>query len=338
MGLVRAVPLFLASPRILLWDLRADRRNPPLAALAAESDAERFVWRILPHAARSFALSIMCLSRPAARACAVGYLQCRILDTLEDLVADPVERRAALLAAAQRLPRGAAPIAVRSWVQQDARDALHRLLLQQAHKVDAVTRSLPQAEQHLVHQLVHDMAMGMLRCDALRSSGGALRDDAALVDYCDTVIGGPLRFCAQLFLRERRDGAERVAAAAPHMAGASAFLQLANISRDLEKDLARCVVHVPELEPWLPAALVSAQGGAGHLMVAPTVEGAALRAAVAAARRRITHLALAHRAAFEAAVAAVAPGRCSPVRLAAWVLRRSTLRHHQRMLRRAASD
>ena len=324
MGLSSVVPLFLASPRILLWDLRADRRNPPLATLAEESDNERFLWRILPHAARSFALSILCLPRSTARACAVAYLHCRILDSLEDLVSDPMERRAALLSAAERLPYGGALPPIQSWIQQDSRDAVHRLLCEHAAKVDAVTALLSREQQQLVQSLVHEMATGMVRLDVSRGPKGALRSDAALLDYCDTVIGAPLRFCAHLFLAKRHDGAARFAAAAPHIAGASAFLQLANISRDLEKDLARGVVHVPELEVWIQPAGVAPSAGCAQ--------------AIAAARLRLTNLALAQRCAFDKAILAVAPGRCSLIRLAAWVLRRNTLCHHSRMLARVAAS
>ncbi len=186
--------------------------------------------------------------------------------------------------------------------------------------MDQLTLALPERARALLLALVEEMALGMLRCDATRSVAGAFPDDRALVDYCDVVIGSPLRFCMELFLGGRRDATRRTLEARVHIAEASAFLQLANISRDLEKDFARGVVHVPELEPFLLHR--KAHG---------------LTEAVRAARARLSRLALGFTPGFDAAVAAVAPGTFSPAALAARVMRRTTLRHHQRMLRRALS-
>lgn len=319
--MLSGLPLFLASPRILCFDLAANRRHPDLAALRAEPDPERFLWRVLPHAARSFALSILCLSRSHAKAAALAYLQCRMLDTVEDLAVDPLERRRALEGMACRLREGAALKPPLHWKRQDARDDVHLLLLERAADVDQITLALPEHERALLLALVEEMALGMLRCDAARSAGGAFPDDRALVDYCDVVIGSPLRFCMALFLGGARDAASRTEKARAHIREASAFLQLANISRDLEKDLARGVAHVPELEPFLLQR-----------------EAPALDAAVRGARLRLSRLALGFTAGFDAAVAAVAPGTLSPAALAARVMRQTTLRHHQRMLRRALAQ
>ena len=71
---------------VLLWrGLTAKRDTPDLDRLNAETDPESFVWSILPHAARSFAASIVALPRRKGRAAAVAYLYCRMLDTYEDL-------------------------------------------------------------------------------------------------------------------------------------------------------------------------------------------------------------------------------------------------------------
>ena len=68
--------------------LTVDRNRPDFAALGAERDPERFLWKVLPHAARSFAASIVVLPRDQAMASAVAYLYCRMLDTYEDLIDD----------------------------------------------------------------------------------------------------------------------------------------------------------------------------------------------------------------------------------------------------------
>src|SRR5688500_4212346 len=73
-------------------DLRADRNAPPLDLLEREEDPERFRWRMLPHAARTFSLAIAVLPDRLARTIGVAYLGCRILDTVEDLARDAGER------------------------------------------------------------------------------------------------------------------------------------------------------------------------------------------------------------------------------------------------------
>jgi len=85
-------PALARRPQLLLQGVTANRRSPDLDALAAETRPERFVWRILPHAARSFAASIVVLPREQARAAAVAYLYCRMLDTYEDLHPDAAAR------------------------------------------------------------------------------------------------------------------------------------------------------------------------------------------------------------------------------------------------------
>jgi hypothetical protein len=74
----------------------ADRKQPPLSKLKAIKDPERFLWRILPHAARTFSLSIVFLPARMRRALAVAYLYCRMLDTYEDLLPTTDEKQRAL--------------------------------------------------------------------------------------------------------------------------------------------------------------------------------------------------------------------------------------------------
>jgi phytoene/squalene synthetase len=315
------LPLFLTHPRLLWFDLRANRRRPDLQALRAEHDPEAFVWKVLPHAARSFALSILCLSHAHARTSALAYLQCRMLDTVEDLTLDPSERLVTLERMAHRLRLGHELVPPAHWKRQDARDDVHLLLIERSREIDALTLALPQRERELILSLVEEMACGMLRTEAARGPQGAFPDDEALVDYCDVVIGSPLRFCARLFLSEDARGAQRVEAAWPHIPRASAFLQLANISRDLEKDLARGVVHVPEMVELLDGA-----------------DEARRLSVISAARARLSRLALGFSADFDAAARAVAPRWATPSAMAARVMRRATLRHHRRMLARSAAS
>ena len=55
------LPFVLRRPVLLLRDLLMDRRRPDLERLAMIQEPERFVWEILPHAARTFSACIILL-------------------------------------------------------------------------------------------------------------------------------------------------------------------------------------------------------------------------------------------------------------------------------------
>ncbi|HEY7686199.1 MAG TPA: squalene/phytoene synthase family protein, partial [Gemmatimonadales bacterium] len=105
------VPFALRRPWLLTRDLLQSRSQPNVERLQEVADPETFVWSILPHAARTFAACITLLPAESARAAAVAYLYCRILDTYEDLIPQPAEREAALADFSRRfrLTDGAAP-------------------------------------------------------------------------------------------------------------------------------------------------------------------------------------------------------------------------------------
>src|SRR5262249_60962117 len=59
--------------RRLFENLRADRHRPPLERLAAITEAERFVWRLLPYAGRPFSFCIAVLPPRTARPLAAPH-------------------------------------------------------------------------------------------------------------------------------------------------------------------------------------------------------------------------------------------------------------------------
>ncbi len=247
--------------------LRARRARPDLRALAAEQDAVRFVWEILPHAARSFAASIVVLPRPASTTAAVAYLYARMLDTYEDLLVEVDDRPRALRAFAGRLDQHPLPPAERisDDLARDDRDRLHVLLVERAHMVDQVYASLPEHHRQAVAELITAMADGMANsCERFSAQGGVLATDDQILEYCHHVIYHPACFVIELLGGHSQPVARDAAAT-------SEFIQLANITRDIEKDLARGIAYDPAL--------------AEHL-------GEFEPRAIAAARRRLTGMAL----------------------------------------------
>jgi len=234
---------------LLLRGLLANRDRPDLVSLGAEDDPERFVWRVLPHAARSFAASIVILPVEKARASAVAYLYSRILDTYEDLHPDVEQRGVLLDDFARRFESGllSTPVPIPDTLARDDRDRLHLLLVDRCEMVDAVYRSLPFDVQQSITELVRSMADGMVwSTDRFERQGGILDNGEQVTRYCRNVIGNPVLFILGLMSSKvPTPAAERDAFAVGEM------IQLANITRDVEKDLARGIGYHPALKPFL---------------------------------------------------------------------------------------
>jgi len=243
---------------VLLWRGLTTRRDAPdLARLAGETDPESFVWSILPHAARSFAASIVALPRRKARAAAVAYLYCRMLDTYEDLYPESEDRVAELLRFGGRLretsPPPPTPIA--DTLATDERDRLHLLLVARCDLVDAVYGKLAGEQQDAIARLVEDMADGMAwSTETLARQHGVLIGQVQVVRYCHNVIGHPALFALRLL-----EGHEPTPAAAQDALRVSEMVQLANITRDIEKDLERGIAYHAALEPF-----TRGRGDVGH--------------------------------------------------------------------------
>ena len=267
------------------------------------------MWAILPHAARSFAPSILLLPEDDARAAAVGYLYARMLDTYEDLSDDPAQAREALALFASRFDGGRpgeAPPAPRP-ATSDLRDRTHLLLVDRHRLVDEVFMQLDSSTRARIIRLAQDMAAGMIEFSTIfERQQGVLDDERQVLDYCHRVIGLPALFVMETLLGSlsgdhRRDALE-----------VSELIQLANITRDIEKDLQRGIAYHPALRAHL--------GSNGEEVTA---------LAVAAARRDLILLATRRAGSFRRLVDAVGLPRLSPARAAAVLMVLFTDRHYR---------
>jgi phytoene/squalene synthetase len=246
-----ANPFVFRRPWLLLRDLLVDREEPDLASLAGETEPERFVWRILPHAARTFSACIALLPSRAALPAAVAYLYCRTLDTYEDLLTDPVEKDAALAAFAARLdvesPKLEPAPPIDGAAARDARDRSHVLLVRRHDAVDAVFVTLPADIRALIVDLVRDMAEGMRWSSRIfEEEGGVLRSEEDVLLYCRHVIGNPVVFTVRLIRYLKLGGTELPPDLREDAMRVGELVQLANITRDIEKDLRRGIAYLPE--------------------------------------------------------------------------------------------
>lgn len=311
------LPISIRRPFLILRDLIVSRERPDLDALQAIDDPERFVWAILPHAARTFAACIALLPGRTAVASAVAYLYCRMLDTYEDLVADRGAREDALRRFAKRFavhPPSPAPAIVDA-TDRDDRDRAHLLLVRRAALVDRVFVSLDEPAQHAVRELVRDMAEGMRWSSAaFESNGGVLPDADHLARYCRHVLGNPVVFSLRLLRLRYGVTADLTPDEREDAMLVGEMVQLANITRDVEKDLRRGVAY--------DAAL---RGDLGR--DARQESDAALLSRCLDVRRRLVLMAVALAPAYRRVVASIPLPKTSVARASAVLMLLFTERH-----------
>lgn len=303
------LPFSIRRLWLLVRGAMVDRDDPRFDYLGSIEDPEQFVWAILPHAARSFAPSILLLPEDAARAAAVGYLYARMLDTYEDLSATPSEARKALLLFADRFSTdrpGEAPPSPNPSTA-DSRDQTHLLLIDRHRLVDEMFLQLDTITRSRITRLVEEMSSGMIEFSNLfEQQGGVLHEEQQVLDYCHRVIGLPALFVMELLLGEISGEHERDALEV------SELIQLANITRDIEKDLRRGIAYHPKLQPHLGS------DGAGEAAKD-----------VAVARRDLMLLATKRAGSFRRLVETADLPRLSPARAAAVLMMLFTDRHYR---------
>jgi phytoene/squalene synthetase len=298
------IPWALRRFVLLFRGARTDRDRPDLDRLASIDDPMDFVWTILPHAARTFAPSILLLPKAPARAAAVAYLYCRMLDTYEDL-SHPADCETALNAFGTRMTTLDPPPPVPGVPPRDDRDRVHLLLVERCELVDRAFATLPVADRRAVADLVAAMAEGMIwSTQRFSEQGGVLVDAEQVSRYCHHVIGEPILFTLPLVTgtvltdHQRRDAL-----------ASSELIQLANITRDVERDLERGIGYHPALLP--------------HLGKRDVPEP------VAAARRTLMSQALPHVPAYNRLATQLATGWFSPARASAVLMLLHTDRHYR---------
>lgn len=234
---------------LILRDLFTRRERPDLERLARIDEPEAFVWAILPHAARTFSACIAMLPARAALPAAVAYLYCRMLDTYEDLVPDSSARDASLRAFADRLALtegsslSPAPTIVAA-TDRDERDRAHLLLVRRASLVDRVYLGFDAPTRAVVRDLVVDMAEGMRWSSAtFEAQGGVLSGEDQLTQYCRHVLGNPVVFGMRLLRLAHGRVPELTAEEREDAMRVGEMVQLANVTRDVEKDLRRGIAY-----------------------------------------------------------------------------------------------
>ena len=238
-------------------NLLANRRKPPLSKLRDIKDPEHFFWQILPHAARTFSLVIVFLPPRMRRALALAYLYCRMLDTYEDLLPTVHEKERALQRFIDRFDDPdslkSAP-ALDPALTVDPRESTHLLLVNRASEIDHSFEQLDRPQQDAIRRLVRRMGTGMIWSSRIfAQQEGVLKTPGQLSRYCWHVLGTPILFADEMQRLDQGISPEIDDARLRLCAVVGEVIQLANITRDLEKDYERGIYYHPQL-PGLEGA------------------------------------------------------------------------------------
>jgi phytoene/squalene synthetase len=232
-------------------NLLANRKKPPLSKLREIKDPEHFFWQILPHAARTFSLVIVFLPPRMRRALALAYLYCRMLDTYEDLLPTLQEKERALQRFIDRFgdPDGlkSAP-ALDPALTVDPRESTHLLLVNRAAEIDHSFEKLNRPQQDAICRLVRRMGSGMIWSSRIfAQQKGVVKTPGQLSRYCWHVLGTPILFADEMQRLDQGLSPEIDDERLRQCAVVGEVIQLANITRDLEKDYERGIFYHPDL-------------------------------------------------------------------------------------------
>ncbi len=235
----------------IIVNLLANRRQPSLSKLKEIKDPEQFLWQILPHAARTFSLVIVFLPPRMRRTLAVAYLYCRMLDTYEDLLPTVEEKERALQCFINRFSGsgGLKPApTLDPALTSDARESTHLLLVNRAALIDRNFDRLDRPQQEAIRRLVGRMGEGMIWSSRIfAEQDGILRTPGQLSRYCWHVLGTPVLFADEVQRLDQGLAPEIGDARLRLCAVVGEVIQLANITRDLEKDYERGIFYHPDL-------------------------------------------------------------------------------------------
>ncbi len=239
-----------------------ERTNGALQA-TGERHALAFARGIIGRVSRTFAIGIAVLPGDLGKAVLVGYLLCRIADTIEDDGTATASRRQALLAEFVRCFDETARAAQFAAEASDiAADDAYLDLLRGTDHVFALLRSLPPRTAAIVEKWTREMALGMGEFVGRYPSGIRIQTMPEYRRYCYYVAGTVGHLLTDLWYAHsalvRAPQYERM------LANCEAFgeaLQTVNILKDIAWDIEH------ENAAFVPEDLLRARGSSHRTML-----------------------------------------------------------------------
>jgi farnesyl-diphosphate farnesyltransferase len=216
-----------------------------------ESD-EAFCQRLLPQVSRTFALSIELLPESLREAVRVGYLLCRVVDSIEDEAdLSPRVRIELFDAFDAAMEDDLAPTAAFEALSAALVNAsiAESELCARAGAVFRRFRALSEGQRRAIRPHVLEMSAGMREYAVRADRDGRLRicDVADLERYCYFVAGTVGHLLTELFVDDVPGLPLAVRAAVRSRATSFGLgLQMVNIVKDVAEDLPRGVCFLPE--------------------------------------------------------------------------------------------
>ena len=242
-------------------------------ALPEESPEPDYEWcyESVQHVSRTFALTVDVLEEPMSRRICLGYLLCRVADTIEDASHIDAEEQASLLYTydAALSPDSATTIAefraaVDPWLPPESERDADWTVVAEAPTVVATFADLPEDVREAVRPPVREMVDGMaMFVERYADEGGLrIRDRDELEEYCYYAAGTVGTLITNLLARddipERRLRTMRETAEEFGL-----LLQLVNVSKDVYDD------YTEENNVYLPAEWLEAEGVPQEAVTAP---------------------------------------------------------------------
>ncbi|MGB8267791.1 MAG: phytoene/squalene synthase family protein [Candidatus Velthaea sp.] len=237
-------------------------------AVPLDATSERRLRLLLPRVSRTFALGIKLLPVRLERPVRIGYLLCRIADTIEDDLELDAGRKAELLA---RFVAAFDDRGTRFDVMAAELTGLedHRALVAAGSEVFGGYRALDPASQAILRRWVREMVSGMSHFVTLYPRGLRLASIAEFRSYCYFVAGTVGHLLTELWHAHSRAVTERVMERL--LLDCEAFgeaLQTVNILKDIAWDAEQ------ENAIYVPADLLASRGSSQEHLLAKTQRAA----------------------------------------------------------------
>jgi farnesyl-diphosphate farnesyltransferase len=227
--------------------------------------AYAFARGIIGRVSRTFALGIKVLPGDLGRAVLIGYLLCRIADTIEDDGSTPPARRQELLARFLRcFESKELADTFAAEVAEIKGDAAYRELLAGSDLVFALLRALPKDGAAIVERWVREMVAGMSAFVGRYPSGIRIQTVEEYRKYCYYVAGTVGHMLTELWrFHSPHIGDREYERLLPTCEAFGEALQTVNILKDIAWDLER------ENSVYIPEELLVAAGGDRATLLQP---------------------------------------------------------------------